>query len=153
MGMEKGKEDDSVICAKCGFSNSPELKFCGNCGARLSRPTAGQMLQSLSLLLIATSLYLVVSILVNGILQASILFLTGYLVSALLGMYAGYRILQERSGRGLVVTAAASISVGFVFSFTLFLVELGAGGKDFVGPVWIFFALMGWVLLKARREM
>ncbi len=151
--MEASAEEDSVTCTKCGFSNSPELRFCGNCGSRLFRPTAGQMLQALSLLLIATSLYLVVSILVNGILQASIVFLTGYLASALLGIYAGYRILLERSGRGLVITAAASILVGFGFSFTLFLIELGAGGKDFVGPVWIFFAVMGWVLLKARREM
>ncbi len=150
--MENSKDEDSVTCAKCGFSNASELRFCGNCGARLFRPTAGQMLQGLSLLLISTSLYLVVSILLIGVfLQGFILFLIGYLASALLGLYAGYRILQERSGRGLVITAAASISVGFVFSFTLFLIGLTASGV--VGPVWIIFAVMAWILLKAHRQM
>jgi hypothetical protein len=149
--MENSTGQSHVKCPKCGFSNSSNLKYCGNCGARLLQPRTGRTLQSLSLLLIATSLYLVISILSDRVVQSYILILAGYLVSALLGSYVGYQILQERSGKGLVVAAAASITTGFVFSFTLYLVGLSAGGV--VGPVWIFFVVMAWLLLKSRREI
>ena len=142
---------DSTKCEKCGFLNASGLKFCGNCGSKLAPVMVSRMVQALGLLFISTSLYLVISIIFNGVVQSSPLFLVGYLVSILLGMFVGYGIVRGERGGLFVIGAAASIAVGLGSSFLLFLVGLSAQGV--IGPVWIFFVVMAWVLWKARKEL
>ncbi len=148
---ETRTESTDSKCPKCGFSNPSTLKFCGNCGARLAEPKGVPRLQTLSLLLISTSLYLVISILTTPVLQAFPLFLIAYLVSALLGAFVGYGILVGERGRLFRASAVGAISVGLVSSFILFVASINAPVP--IGPVWIFFVIIAWVFWRARKEI
>jgi hypothetical protein len=140
-----------VSCEKCGFENPPGLKFCGNCGARLSSSLEIARFEGLALLHIAGSLYLLLSLASNALVQASPAFITLHASSALLGLYAGYRLYTGRAGKYLKIVSPLAIALGLASTLTLFL--LGLTIRGVVGPAWIIFLVNAWALWRDRRKL
>jgi hypothetical protein len=140
-----------VKCGKCGFDNPEGLKFCGNCGARLSTAAVTPKFEGLALLHITGSIYLLVSLIFNALVQASPAFLAPYIVSALLGLYAGYELYTGKVGKHLKIVSALAIIIGLASTLILFLIGLGIRGV--IGPAWIIFLISAWTLWKERKKM
>ncbi len=77
-------------CKECGFENPSNLKFCGNCGAKLGAIAETPKFEGLAILHITASAYLLTSLVFNALVQASLMFIVPYIVSALLGLYSDY---------------------------------------------------------------
>jgi hypothetical protein len=142
---------DMVRCGKCGFENPPDLKFCGNCGARLSVVLEAPSFEGLALLHIAGSLYLLLSLAFNALVQASPAFIILYASSALLGLYAGYRFYTGRASKYLKIVSPLAIALGLTSTSILFL--LGLAIRGVVGPAWIIFLVNAWALWRNRRKL
>ena len=64
-----------VKCSRCGFDNPPEMKFCGNCGAKLTVAAELRRFEALASTHMTGSLYLILSAIFNDLVKASIVFL------------------------------------------------------------------------------
>jgi len=142
----------SIKCKKCGFENPPNFKFCGNCGEKLVEAEAVPRFEGLALLHITASIYLIISLIFNAVVQASPAFITPYIISALLGLYAGYRFYTGRTGKHLKIVSAIAIILGLASTFILFLVGLGML-RGVIGPAWIIFLISAWTLWKMRKRL
>lgn len=136
-------------CRKCGFENPEGLKFCGNCGSRLNVVEPSRF-ESLAFLQLAGSLYLLISLIFNALVQASLLFVIPYLLSCLLGLYSSYMFYVGRVGREVKVVSALAIALGLSFTLLLFLIGLGVRGV--IGPAWVIFLISAWVLWRTRKQ-
>jgi hypothetical protein len=147
----------SIKCRKCGFENPPNFKFCGNCGEKLieERPAgveAAPRPEAPALLHITASIYLIISLIFNAVIQASPALITPYALSAMLGLYAGYRFYQGKTGRHVKIISAAAIIIGLASTFTLFLIGVSML-RGVIGPAWIIFIINAWTLWKARKRL
>jgi hypothetical protein len=142
---------DMVRCGKCGFENPPDLKFCGNCGARLSVVLETPRFEGLALLHIAGSLYLLLSLAFNALVQAIPAFIILHASSALLGLYAGYRFYTGRASKYLKIVSPLAIALGLTSTSILFL--LGLAIRGVIGPAWIIFLVNAWALWRDRRKL
>jgi hypothetical protein len=142
---------DMVRCGKCGFENPPDLKFCGNCGASFSVVLETPRFEGLALLHIAGSLYLLLSLAFNALVQASPAFIILHASSALLGLYAGYRFYTGRASKYLKIVSPLAIALGLTSTSILFL--LGLAIRGVIGPAWIIFLVNAWALWRDRRKL
>lgn len=142
---------DMVRCGKCGFENPPDLKFCGNCGARLSVVLETPRFEGLALLHIAGSLYLLLSLAFNALVQAIPAFIILHASSALLGLYAGYRFYTGRASKYLKIVSPLAIALGLTSTSILFL--LGLAIRGVIGPAWIIFLVNAWALWRDRKML
>ena len=142
---------DMVRCGKCGFENPPGLKFCGNCGARLSEVLETPRFEGLALLHIAGSLYLLLSLAFNPLVRAYPAFIILYPSSALLGLYAGYRFYTGRASKYLKIVSPLAIALGLTSTSILFL--LGLAIRGVIGPAWIIFLVNAWALWRDRKML
>lgn len=140
-----------VKCEKCGFDNPSNVKFCGNCGARLSVTAITPKFEGLALLHITGSAYLIISLIFNALVQASLIFLIPYIISALLGLYAGYEFYIGKVSKYLKFVSALAIILGLVSTFLLFWIGLGVRGV--IGPAWVIFLINAWMLWKERARL
>jgi hypothetical protein len=140
-----------VKCEKCGFDNPSNVKFCGNCGTKLSAIVEVRKFESLALLHITGSVYLLISLIFNALVQASMIFLIPYIISALLGLYAGYEFYIGKVSKYLKFVSALAIILGLVSTFLLFWIGLGVRGV--IGPAWIIFLINLWMLWKERARL
>lgn len=140
---------ERVRCRKCGFENPAGMKFCGNCGAKLTLELAPK-LESLALLHITGSIYLIISLIFNALIRVSPILLISYTTSALLGLYAGYALHKNKVGRYLKIVSVLASIIGFIATFILFIMGLEIRGV--VGPAWIIFLVIIYVLWKKRAE-
>jgi len=141
---------ETVKCAKCGFENLANLKFCGNCGVKLGVSVIPPF-EELALLHITGSAYLLISLIFNALVQASIIFIAPYLASGLLGLYAGYRFHKGKVGKWLKIVSAITIAVGLASTFASFL--MGLAVKGVIGPAWVIFLVNAWQLWKERVRL
>lgn len=141
----------SERCKKCGFENLANLKFCGNCGARLGAIAITPKFESLALLHITASAYLIISLIFNALIQASLIFIIPYLASGLLGLYAGYELFIGKVSKYLKIVSALAIAIGLASTFLLFLIGLEI--KGVIGPAWIIFMINAWMLWKERARL
>lgn len=144
------KKPKRVKCPKCGFENLPDATFCSGCGARL-KPLPAEVkgrFEALSLLLLVGSVYLFVSLAVNVIMQV-LLFAVPSFVSAVFGVYAGYKLYRGKVGSGVVASSATAIGVGFAVTLVVFW--LGLDVKGVFGPAWVIFLVAAWRLWKDRQ--
>jgi hypothetical protein len=142
------RTSERVKCRKCGFENPSNVKFCGNCGARLAASALAPKFEGLALLHVVGSAYLLISLASNSLVQASMTFTIPYLASGLLGLYVAYELYRGRASKYLKMASASAIVVGLVSTFILFLIGLGVRGV--IGPAWAIFAISLWVLWKQR---
>jgi len=140
-----------VKCEKCGFDNPSNVKFCGNCGARLSIATITPKFEGLALLHITGSVYLLISLIFNALVQASMIFFIPYIISGLLGLYAGYEFYIGKVSKYLKIVSALAIILGLVSTFLLFIIGLGVRGV--IGPAWIIFLINLLMLWKERARL
>jgi hypothetical protein len=140
-----------VKCDKCGFDNPSNLKFCGNCGARLNVTVVASRFEGLALLHIVGGLYLLTSLIFNALVQASLTFIIPYLTSGLLGLYAGYKLYMGRTGKHLKIASALAVILGLASTLLLFWIGLGVRGV--VGPAWIIFSVNAWILWKEKARL
>lgn len=144
------KKSKRAKCPKCGFENLPMASFCSGCGARL-KPLPAEVkgrFEALSLLLLVGSVYLFVSLAVNAVMQV-LLFAVPSFVSAVLGVYAGYRLYKGYGGG--VTIASSAVAIGLGFADTLVFFWLGLSVKGVFGPAWVIFLVAAWRLWKDRR--
>ncbi|MCP8316491.1 MAG: zinc ribbon domain-containing protein [archaeon] len=142
---------EKVKCKKCGFENPSNLKFCGNCGARLSVTAITPKFEGLALLHITGSAYLIISLIFNALVQASVIFMIPYIASGLLGLYAGYEFYTSKAGKWLKIISALAIIIGLVSTSLLFLIGLEVRGV--IGPAWVIFLINAWMLWKERVRL
>ena len=140
-----------VKCEKCGFDNPSNVKFCGNCGARLSIATITPKFEGLALLHITGSAYLIISLIFNALVQASMIFFIPYIISGLLGLYAGYEFYLGKVSKYLKFVSALAIILGLASTFLLFWIGLGVRGV--IGPAWIIFLINLLMLWKERARL
>ena len=122
------------------------MKFCGNCGVKISIETNAPKFEALVLLHLAASLYLVISLIFNTLVQMSSVFIVPYVASSLLGLFAAYSFYRGKTSKSLKAISALAIAIGLAFTFTLFVI-----GASLIGPAWIIFVINGWALWKQRR--
>ncbi len=139
-----------VNCPVCGFDSPQNLRFCGNCGTRLTRNAEPERFEGLASLHLATSLYLILSVAFNGLVQSTAILFIPYSASGILGMYASYSLFQRRRRRWVSAASVLAITIGFSSTFFLFI--LGLAVKGVIGPVWVIFLLTGWFLWKTRKS-
>ncbi len=147
------KTAESIPCHKCGYSNPATASFCSSCGAKLwPKLTPAEVkgrLEGLSLLLAASSAYLMISS-VNAILQANFsLFAVLYVASALCGLYAAYKLYKGDIRRRALIAAVATVFIGFGSTFTFFFLLVTLAGVV-LSPAWVLFLTAGWKLWKDR---
>ncbi len=140
-----------VKCEKCGFDNPTNLKFCGNCGARLGAIAETPKFEGLALLHITASAYLIISLIFNALVQASMMFIIPYIASALLGFYAGYEFYIGKISKYLKFVSALAIIIGLASTFLLFWIGLEIRGV--IGPAWVIFIINLWILWKERARL
>jgi hypothetical protein len=140
-----------VKCRKCGFENPPSFKFCGNCGEKLIEVEVAPKFEGLALLHVTASIYLLISLIFNALVQASLAFITLYAASALMGLYAGYQFYLGKTGKHLKIISSLAIITGLASTSILFLIGLGIRGV--IGPAWIIFLVNAWVLWKERKKL
>lgn len=140
-----------VKCEKCGFDNPPNMKFCGNCGSRLEAIVEPRKFEGLALLHITGSAYLIISLIFNSLVQASLIFTILYVASALLGLYSGYKFYTDEARRYLKIASALAIIIGLASTFMLFIIGLGVRGV--IGPAWIIFVINAWALWRERKRL
>ncbi|MEM2569957.1 MAG: zinc ribbon domain-containing protein [Candidatus Bathyarchaeia archaeon] len=152
------KTSERIKCVKCGFENPAEMKFCGNCGAKLTVAEAQKCtssLESLIMLHLTGSLYLLISLAFNSLIRANtsfiLMFVLPYLASTVLGLYAAYMLYKGVSGKYSKIISLAAIISGLVPTLILFIIGLGIRGV--IGPAWIIFLVNAWLLWKKRTEI
>jgi hypothetical protein len=141
----------SVKCRRCGFENPSSFKFCGNCGGKLVEMEVAPRFEGLALLHITASIYLIISLIFNTLVQASLVFAIPYTLSALMGLYAGYQFYLGKTGKYLKIVSLLAIMLGLASTFILFLIGLGIRGV--IGPAWIIFLVNAWILWRERRRL
>ncbi len=151
---------NSIKCKKCGFENPEGLKFCGNCGAKISAIVEVHKFEGLALLHITASVYLLISIISsynllsvfsNALVGERNTFMILYFVSALLGLYAGYEFYIGKISKYLKIISALAIIIGLVSTSLLFWAGLVVMGV--IGPAWIIFLINAWMLWKERKRL
>jgi hypothetical protein len=150
------KEAAGATCGKCGSENPPGAKYCLNCGKKLVGPVEPgfRSFEGLSLLHLAGSAYVLISVLFNELIFGHPLFLVPYLVAGLLGLAAAYEFhnwLNVERKRLIIAISMLTISLGFGATFVLFLVGLTVHGV--IGPTWVIFLLNGWKLWADRHKL
>jgi hypothetical protein len=138
-----------VKCGRCGFDNPPEMKFCGNCGAKLTVAAELRRFEALASTHMTGSLYLILSAIFNDLVKASIVFLSLYIASAILGMYVGYEFYRGRLELPIKILSAIAIALGLVSTMILFIIGLGIRGV--IGPAWIIFLVNAILLWRGGR--
>jgi hypothetical protein len=141
----------SIKCKKCGFENPSNFKFCGNCGEKLIEIEATPKFEGLALLHITASIYLLISLIFNALVQASLTFTIPYILSAFLGLYAGYQFYLGKTSKYLKIISLLAIAIGLASTFILFLIGLEIRGV--IGPAWIIFLVNAWILWKERKKL
>ncbi|MEM3518475.1 MAG: zinc ribbon domain-containing protein [Nitrososphaerales archaeon] len=157
------KEDDmneSIKCKKCGFENPTNVKFCGNCGAKLSTIVEANKFEGLALLHITGSAYLLISLISsyrlisifsNALVGESNTFMILYITSAILGFYSGYEFYIGKINKYLKIISALAIIIGLASTSILFWAGLVVMGV--IGPAWIIFLINAWMLWKERKRL
>ena len=149
--MEAESRGEGLVkCSKCGYENASGLKFCGKCGAKLGPNPSKGSLEGLAALHIAASLYLLLTVAFNSLVQASLLFIAPYMISGVAGLYLGYEFHRGKMGGRLKVASALTIAIGLSATSVLFIIGLYAQGV--IGPAWILFLVNAWWLWGARNE-
>jgi len=139
---------EKVKCPRCGFENPASMKFCGNCGSNL-KPTVSQPeLKALELLHATGSIYLLVSVVFNSLVQASQMLTALYVASALLGLYVAYKLHRGNSDRNLKLASILASIIGL--SVTSFTFLIGLNVKGVIGPAWVIFAVTIYTLLREK---
>jgi uncharacterized protein (DUF983 family) len=137
-------------CPKCEAMNSDTAKFCNTCGAQL-QVTAVSGVEGLVSLHVVVTLYVFISLVVNALIQASLLFLSLYVVTGVLAI-VGVSLLQMKRGRRWAkFVSVAMIGVGLVGTFLFWLIGLAVSGV--VGPAWVIFIVTIWQLWRDRRSL
>ncbi|MCP8308368.1 MAG: zinc ribbon domain-containing protein [archaeon] len=154
-----------VKCKKCGFDNQEGLKFCGNCGAKLGAIVEAPKVEApkfegLALLHITGSIYLLISLVSsyslillfsNALVGESYTFMILYLVSGLLGLYAGYEFYTGKISKYLKMISVLAIALGLASTSILFWLGLLVMGV--IGPAWAIFLINAWILWKERAKL
>ena len=148
---EADETPKSIKCTKCGFENPANLKFCGNCGTKLVIATITPKFEGLALLHITGSIYLLISLIFNALIQSSMILMIAYLVSALLGLYAGYEFHRGKVSKWLKITSALATTLGLASTFIIFMIGIGIGGV--IGPAWIIFLINAMILWKEKARL
>ncbi len=150
MSQAETKEVGPLRCPKCGFENASGIKFCGNCGAELKVDVRSGYVEALAWLQIATSLYFLVSLAFNTIVQHFSFFLLSYSVVGLAGIYIGVQLHRGEGGTWLKVASGIAIAIGTAASTYLFALGLTVGGV--VGPAWVLFLVCAGLLWVSRKS-
>jgi hypothetical protein len=74
-----------------------------------------------------------------------------YLISGLLGLYAGYEFYIGKVSKYLKFVSALAIIIGLASTFILFLIGLEIRG--IIGPAWVIFLINAWMLWKERTRL
>jgi len=151
--MQKSKKNDvqkSIKCVKCDFENPANMKFCGNCGAKLSVTPTTPEFEGLTLLHITGSAYLLISLIFNTLVKDTVL-VVPYLASGLLGLYAGYEFYKGKTGMWSKIISILAIVMGVVSTSYLFWMGLELRGV--IGPAWVIFLISAWLLWKDRGRL
>jgi DNA-directed RNA polymerase subunit RPC12/RpoP len=144
------RENEPMRCPKCGFTNGPGIKFCGNCGAELRATMTTDYVEALAVLHIASSLYVLVTLGSNYLVQRNLFLLIPYAVVGTAGLYVGYQFHRGNGGRWLKVASAITSMIGLVVTSFLYVFGLLYGGL--FGPSWVLFLVCLWLLWVSRRS-
>jgi hypothetical protein len=151
------EKETGIACENCGFVNPSGVKFCSNCGKNLavvSIPT--ERFESLFLLNLAGSLYVLMSVLFNEVYSISPIFLTAFLAVSVLGLIAAYGFYSWSkidSKKKLLIKVISGLTVVLGFSSTFFMFYLGLAVSGVIGPIWIIYVILGWRLWTDRQKL
>ena len=140
---------EKVKCPRCGFENPAGMKFCGNCGAKLKTAVIQPEFKALELLHVTGSIYLLVSLIFNSLVQASQMLTILYAASALLGLYAAYKLHRGDSDGSLKLASILASIIGL--SATSFTFLIGLNVKGVIGPAWVIFAVTIYTFLREKQ--
>ena len=140
---------ETIKCRKCGLDSPSEAKFCPNCGAKIGAPPIliSRPLPSLAFLYFAGGAYLIITAIVNPLVQASLLLLIPYIIIGVLGLFVGWQFYSGKRVRKW--TRGLSLAVGVVgATITIAMYVLGFRLERLIGPAWVIFVFNGWALIR-----
>jgi hypothetical protein len=130
--------------------NGVGIKFCGNCGVELRATILTDYVEALAFLHIASSLYVLLTLGSNYLVQHIFFLLILYAVVGVAGLYIGYEI--HRGAGGIWLKVASAITIGLGLATTSFLYVLGLYLGGLVGPSWVLFLVCAWLLWVSRKS-
>jgi hypothetical protein len=131
--------------------NGVGIKFCGNCGVELRATMLTDYVQALAILHIASSLYVLLTLGSNYLVQRNFFLLIPYAVVGVAGLYVGYEMHRGNGGRWLKV--ASAITIGLGLAVTSFLYVFGLFYAGLIGPAWVLFLVCAWLLWVSRKSI
>jgi len=137
-------------CPKCGYDNPMEAKYCLNCGFKLAQEEKYK-LEAEGMLLIASGIILLLTLLFNALIKILPLLSLIYLVFGITSIYSGFRLYSGSSSIFNLILATMSIAFGFGGSFFLYL--LGLSLKGLVSPDWIIYLIAAYKLYADRKRL
>jgi glucan phosphoethanolaminetransferase (alkaline phosphatase superfamily) len=134
--------------------NGPGIKFCGNCGVKLRTARPPDYVEALAALQITASVYVLLTIAFNYLVQAYSLLLTSYSVVGVAGLYVGYRFHRGDRDRWLKMASAITIALGAAATSFLFVYGILYGGRlgGLFGPSWVLFVACAVMLWLSRKS-
>jgi hypothetical protein len=151
------KENNDVACPKCSSENSADAKFCSNCGFNFTASSTKRKFDGSAALLLAGSLYLLLGIALNQLIQADIRLAIPAVLSGLLGLYAAYALMKGQANKATFSTALISIALGLGLTFLIFLIGVvpivtNQSLLGVTGAAWIIYALAAFWLYRDTRS-
>mgnify|MGYP001062038493 CR=1 FL=1 len=100
-----------------------------------------------------SSIYVLVSVAINLLIQASEILVVLYIAGGVLGLISAwqFRRLSRRSKVWVTLPSAAAIALGFAGTLWLFI--LGLKVRGIVGPAWLIFIVNAWELWRERSRI
>jgi hypothetical protein len=152
--VRHNSKEETVKCPKCGLVSRSGTKYCPNCGVKfdLHHPISDRSLPSLAFLHFTGSAYLIITAIVNPLVQASLLFLIPYIVVGILSLFVGSQFYTGKMIKGWTKSLSMLvIIVGVIITIVIYV--LGFRLERLIGPAWVIFVFNGWALIKNWRSL
>jgi hypothetical protein len=145
---------ETVKCNKCGLISHSKVKFCPNCGTKTDDPVSlkSKLFPSLAFLHFTGSAYLILTVAVNPLVQASILFSIPYILIGMLGLFVGLLFYFGKLVKGWTKSLSVIIvCLGTLITIVVYII--GFRIERLIGPAWVIFLINGWALVKDWRRL
>lgn len=144
----------TVKCRKCGLVSQSGTRFCPSCGAKIDAPHLPNVKPSSSLAFLhfTGGAYLIITAILNSLVQVSLLFFIPYILIGALSLFVGWQFYNSKLIKGWTKSLSVIVVVvGTIITIVIYV--LGFRLERLIGPAWVIFAFNGWALIRDWRKL